>query len=50
LDLTYTGKAFAGLQKLVEERVIAPESGVLFVHTGGTAELFTRSAALAVRA
>lgn len=44
LDTTYTGKAFAGLSGLVRRGIIAPGSQVVFVHTGGMPELFSRSA------
>ncbi|MBC7521555.1 MAG: D-cysteine desulfhydrase [Sandarakinorhabdus sp.] len=39
LDPVYTGKAFAGLLALVRGGHFAPESRVLFVHTGGTPSL-----------
>lgn len=35
LDPTYTGKAFAGMTKLLKEREHDPEN-ILFIHTGGT--------------
>jgi 1-aminocyclopropane-1-carboxylate deaminase/D-cysteine desulfhydrase-like pyridoxal-dependent ACC family enzyme len=41
-DLTYSGKAFAGLRRLVDEGRIAAGSTVAFVHTGGAPELFAR--------
>jgi D-cysteine desulfhydrase family pyridoxal phosphate-dependent enzyme len=42
LDTTYTGKAFAGLIGLVRRGDIAGGSQVVFVHTGGVPELFSR--------
>jgi D-cysteine desulfhydrase family pyridoxal phosphate-dependent enzyme len=44
LDTTYTGKAFAGLIRLVENGTIPKGSSVVFVHTGGLPDLFTRTA------
>jgi L-cysteate sulfo-lyase len=44
-DLTYSGKAFAGLCRLVEEGHLRPGCTVVFVHTGGTPELFARARA-----
>jgi D-cysteine desulfhydrase len=43
-DTTYTGKALAGLAGLCASRRIRPGSKVVFVHTGGSPELYTRSA------
>jgi D-cysteine desulfhydrase len=43
-DTTYTGKALAGLVGLCASRRIRPGSKVVFVHTGGSPELYTRSA------
>jgi D-cysteine desulfhydrase len=43
LDSTYTGKAFAGLVGLVAKGEIAQGSCVVFVHTGGLPELYTRN-------
>jgi L-cysteate sulfo-lyase len=43
LDSTYTGKAFAGLVGLVAKSEIAQGSCVVFVHTGGLPELYTRN-------
>jgi len=43
LDMTYTGKALAGLIGNVESGSIPRGSRVAFVHTGGTPELFTRN-------
>jgi 1-aminocyclopropane-1-carboxylate deaminase/D-cysteine desulfhydrase-like pyridoxal-dependent ACC family enzyme len=42
LDLTYTGKAMAGLAELVKEGTIARGSTVIYLHTGGSLELFAR--------
>lgn len=42
LDMTYTAKAVAGLIDLARQGVIAADSSVVFVHTGGTPELFAR--------
>lgn len=39
LDLTYTGKAMFGLQRLVAAGEIKPESKVVFWHTGGLLNL-----------
>jgi D-cysteine desulfhydrase family pyridoxal phosphate-dependent enzyme len=40
LDPVYTGKAFAGLLKLIETGRFAAGEDVLFVHTGGAGGLF----------
>jgi len=40
LDPVYTNKAFGGLLRLIRERTAAPDSAVLFVHTGGIFGLF----------
>lgn len=45
LDSTYTGKAFAGLTGLIACGDIARGATVVFVHTGGTPELFARDPA-----
>jgi D-cysteine desulfhydrase family pyridoxal phosphate-dependent enzyme len=42
LDCTYTGKALAGLISLVKAGDIPRGSSVVFVHTGGLPELYTR--------
>jgi 1-aminocyclopropane-1-carboxylate deaminase/D-cysteine desulfhydrase-like pyridoxal-dependent ACC family enzyme len=42
LDTTYTAKAMAGLVDLARRNVVVAGSKVVFVHTGGTPELFTR--------
>jgi len=44
LDTTYTAKALSGLIGLVESGRIARGSTVVFWHTGGIPELFTRTA------
>lgn len=41
-DLTYTGKAVAGLRALVEESLIPEGANVLYVHTGGGPDLVAR--------
>jgi 1-aminocyclopropane-1-carboxylate deaminase/D-cysteine desulfhydrase-like pyridoxal-dependent ACC family enzyme len=41
-DLTYTAKAFAGLQQLVREGSIGAGASVLFLHTGASPETFAR--------
>jgi len=41
-DLTYTAKAFAGLELLIEEGSIAAGASVLFLHTGASPETFAR--------
>lgn len=43
LDTTYTAKGLSGMIGLVEAGRIAPGSSVVFWHTGGLPELFTRS-------
>lgn len=45
LDSTYTGKAMSGLIAMVEARTIEPDGPVVFLHTGGTPEIFIRDAA-----
>lgn len=45
LESTYTGKAMGGLVDQVRQGRVARGSNVVFVHTGGTPELFTRSLA-----
>ena len=40
LDPTYTAKAFAALVDRRRRAVIAPDAAVLFLHTGGTPNLF----------
>ncbi|NIR31470.1 MAG: pyridoxal-phosphate dependent enzyme [Gammaproteobacteria bacterium] len=42
LDSTYTAKAMAGLIALIEAGTIPHGSTVVFMHTGGTPELFAR--------
>lgn len=43
LDSTYTAKGMSGAIDLIEKGVIPRGSRVVFVHTGGTPELYTRS-------
>ena len=38
-DMTYTGKAFLGMKKYIEQKQIL-NSKVLFIHTGGTPLFF----------
>lgn len=40
LDPVYTGKAFAGMIKLVEQGYFKDQDDLVFVHTGGAAALF----------
>jgi len=40
LDPVYTGKAWAGMLKLLREGYFGDEGDIVFVHTGGTAALF----------
>jgi D-cysteine desulfhydrase len=42
LDSTYTAKAMSGLLALIHDRRIEPGSKVVFLHTGGSPELFSR--------
>jgi len=42
LDMTYTAKAMAGLIGLAARGAFASDRPVVFVHTGGTPELFAR--------
>ena len=35
LDPCYTGKTFNAICKMVQEEIIAPDSNVIFIHTGG---------------
>jgi 1-aminocyclopropane-1-carboxylate deaminase/D-cysteine desulfhydrase-like pyridoxal-dependent ACC family enzyme len=46
LDRTYTGKAFAGLLGLAEEGRFAPDSTVVFWHTGGFPAVFAPGGAV----
>lgn len=39
MDPTYTGKAFTGMKKYIEEKSIS-EKSILFIHTGGTPLFF----------
>jgi D-cysteine desulfhydrase family pyridoxal phosphate-dependent enzyme len=45
LDSTYTGKAMSGLVALAEAGRIGSGDAVIFLHTGGAPEIFTRDAA-----
>ena len=40
LDPVYTGKAFAGLLEMAEERIFGEQENVLFLHSGGAGGLF----------
>ena len=40
LDPVYTGKAWTGMLKLLEEGWFGSEGDIVFVHTGGAAALF----------
>lgn len=40
LDPVYSGKAMAGLIGLCKQKIIEPQSNILFLHTGGSASLF----------
>ena len=40
LDPVYTGKAWAGMLKLLEQGYFDHDHNILFVHTGGAAALF----------
>ncbi|HLO30113.1 MAG TPA: pyridoxal-phosphate dependent enzyme, partial [Anaerolineales bacterium] len=40
LDPVYTGKAFAGLLDLVEQRRLGTKEPIIFLHTGGLPALF----------
>lgn len=42
LDMTYTAKAMAGCISLAERGAISANSSIVFVHTGGTSEIFAR--------
>jgi 1-aminocyclopropane-1-carboxylate deaminase/D-cysteine desulfhydrase-like pyridoxal-dependent ACC family enzyme len=46
LDRTYTGKAFAGLLGLAQEGRFAPDSTVVFWHTGGFPAVFAPGGAV----
>tara|TARA_Y100000768_G_C23942307_1_gene665714 strand:+ start:57 stop:998 length:942 start_codon:yes stop_codon:yes gene_type:complete len=43
LDPIYTGKAFYGFTEMVLSKEIKPKSRVLFIHTGGTMNLISKS-------
>ena len=40
LDPVYTGKAFGGLLRMIEEGAVKEDERVLFIHTGGAGGLF----------
>ena len=40
LDPVYTGKAWAGMLKLLQEGYFDGQDNIVFVHTGGAAALF----------
>jgi len=42
LDPVYTGKAFHGMLKLIEQGYFAEASDIVFVHTGGLFGLFAQ--------
>jgi 1-aminocyclopropane-1-carboxylate deaminase/D-cysteine desulfhydrase-like pyridoxal-dependent ACC family enzyme len=46
LDRTYTGKAFAGLLGLAAQGRFAPDSTVVFWHTGGFPAVFAPGGAV----
>lgn len=50
LDASYTAKAMAGLLRDVREGQIAPDETVVFLHTGGSPAVFTRSSTAALAA
>ena len=39
LDPVYSGKAFAGLIGLIQNKKLTKNDNILFIHTGGTASL-----------
>lgn len=43
LDTTYTGKAMSGLFAAAESAILDSEGPTIFVHTGGTPDVFTRN-------
>ena len=45
LDPVYTGKAWAGMLKLLKDGYFGDEDNIVFVHTGGAAALFARDLA-----
>ena len=49
LDATYTAKAMAALIRHVRDGDIDPGETVVFLHTGGSPAVFTRTAADALR-
>jgi len=40
VDPVYTGKALAGMMKLIREGKFSAQEKILFMHTGGTPALF----------
>ncbi|MDW7669643.1 MAG: D-cysteine desulfhydrase family protein [Bacillota bacterium] len=42
LDPCYTGKAFRGMMNLIKKGKIAPNSNLLFIHTGGTPGIYVK--------
>ena len=40
LDNVYTGKAAAGLLDYAKRGLFSPNENVIFIHTGGTVEIF----------
>ena len=42
LDPCYTGKAFAGIIKMIEEGKIEKGEDIIFIHTGGMPGLYTK--------
>ena len=48
LDATYTAKAMAALIRHVRDGAIDPGESIVFLHTGGSPAVFTRTAANAL--
>jgi D-cysteine desulfhydrase len=44
LDSTYTAKAMSGLLDLIQKGHVAAGASVVFIHTGGTPEIYARAA------
>ena len=42
LDPCYTGKAFAGIIRMIEEGKIEKGEDIIFIHTGGMPGLYTK--------
>jgi 1-aminocyclopropane-1-carboxylate deaminase/D-cysteine desulfhydrase-like pyridoxal-dependent ACC family enzyme len=40
LDNVYTGKAAAGLIEYTRRGLLSPDENIVFIHTGGTPEIF----------